>query len=435
MPKVITLFTPTKKQAELYASKARYKVAVWGRRSGKSTYALNDAIRKCMETGRRRVWIVCPTYGQAKDIYWRDANMLKRYLVPEMGTKLNETDLVVEFPNGSILQFKGADRPDTLRGSGLDHIVGDEISEWRYAKETWEAILSPALADKQGTALFIGTPKGENYFKELAERGEDPNQIWWETWRVPTWESGAPWTLTEEGQAELDQARGDLNEDYFMQEFGAEFRKFTGLVFKSFDRGLHVHEFEVDKSRPMENGMDFGWKAPTAYAFTYFTDDEWWIFDEYYATERTVADHAGRILAQRHAYDNDLKVIYGDAANSQTIQEFGLYNMYITPAKKDKDSIKNGINRIEEYMKVNPITKKPRLHIHPRCVNLINELSTHQWKQVRGRENELKDVPEDGNDHMIDSIRYVVLHHHARQQQKAAKIAPIKYTYRPRGGF
>ena len=155
---ILIPYTPSERQLELLTSPARFKVAVWGRRSGKSTFAINEAIKVCLEKPNAKVWVVAPTFNQAKDIYWRGGDMLNKYLLKEMYKRKNDSELLVEFKNGSILQFKGADRPDVMRGSGLDLVILDEISEHRYAQQAWEEILLPALSDRNGKAIFIGTP-------------------------------------------------------------------------------------------------------------------------------------------------------------------------------------------------------------------------------------------------------------------------------------
>jgi hypothetical protein len=80
----------------------------------------------------------------------------------------NETDLTVELPSGGTISLRGADNYDSLRGDGLDFLVLDEYAS--MAPEAWAEVLRPALADKQGRALFIGTPHGHNHFFDLYER-------------------------------------------------------------------------------------------------------------------------------------------------------------------------------------------------------------------------------------------------------------------------
>lgn len=424
-------YTPTPIQKEVHFDDHRFKVAVWGRRSGKSTFAINHAIRFALENPNTKIWVITPTFSQGKDIYWRGHDMLNKYLPKELVKKKNDSELLIELITGSIIQFKGADRPETMRGSGLDLIISDEVSEHRYAKETWETILMPSLSDKQGSAIFIGTPKGENFFKELYDLGTGVNQFW-KSWRVPTWESGAPWTLTPAGREEIQRAKDTMTEDYFQQEYGADFRRFTGLVFKSFDPSIHVVDFEVMERYSMENGMDFGWTNPTTCAFTYFnSDDVWYVFDEHYASELPAREHVARLRAKKNQYKNSLEYTMGDSASPEMIREFNDLGWHISPAVKGKDSIIAGINKINERMIPDPLTGQPKMFIHPRCVNLINELNRYRWKEQKDSQLNERDVPEDAYDHLIDALRYVINRHTAGGMGKYIPKTPIKYLYRP----
>jgi phage terminase large subunit len=427
-------YQPTKIQMQLHTDKHRFKVAVFGRRSGKSTFAINEAIRVCLEKPGGKVWIITPTFNQAKDIYWRGGDMLNQYLLKEMYKKKNDSELLIEFNNGAILQFKGADRPEVMRGSALDLIILDEVSEHRYAEETWLNILLPALSDKQGSAVFIGTPKGYNFFYDLYDSCKEGDPFW-KAWRIPTWDSKAPWTVLQSGKDELKRLKLEMTEDAWMQEYGADFRKHTGLIFKEFDRATHVKDFGVKDNVVIEAGMDFGWQNPTAVLLTYFDDDDtWYIFDEYYAKQRDYLDHAGRIKAMREKYRNGLKYVMGDSEDPQAIQEYSKFGWYVTPVSKTEDSVLNGINKISERLKINPVTKKPRLFVHPRCENLIYELERYKWEEQKNYDSNEKDMPSKAYDHTIDALRYVILHHNP-EQRRFGLFKPILSIYKPRGGY
>ena len=427
--RIVHPYEPTDKQAELHGDSTRFKVAVFGRRSGKSTFALNEAIQVCLEKPNSKVWIICPTFAQAKDIYWIGPDMVNKFVLPEYVKRKNDSTLLIEFKTGSILQFKGADRPEVMRGVALDLLISDEIAEHRYAKETWEQILLPALSDKQGQAIFIGTPKGYNFMYELYELGQNENLEVWKSWKVPTWKSGAPWTQTRAGKKELKRLEEQMTEDAYMQEYGADFRKHTGLVFKTFERDVHVQSFEVNATYPLEVGQDFGYTNPTAVLFSYFdNDDTWYIFDEYYASQKPIIEHAGSLMAKRNLYNNKLKSAFGDSEDPQSIAEYAKYDWYLTPAPKPKGSIITGISRIEERMKINAVTGRPKVIIHPRCQNLIYELERYRWKEQKNYELNEADTPEKAYDHLIDAMRYIVLNHRTEQKQE---FKPIKSVYTP----
>lgn len=432
--KVIKIpYEPTEVQMNLHNDPHRYKVVIFGRRSGKSTYSLNEAIKVCLQKNGAKVWIVAPTFMQAKDIYWRDTNMVNKFIVPEVVKKMNDSEMLVQFINGSILQFKGSENKDALVGSGLDLVILDECAKMREIEDIWENKLTPALSDKNGKAIFITTPQGYDYIYHLYEEGQKKTGEW-KSWRIPTWESKVPWVLTKVGQAEIERLRNDMNEDAFMQEYGADFRTHTGLVFKEFDRKIHVKDFEVSETMMLEAGIDFGFTNPTAVIFTYWDNDEnLYIIDEYYEAGKSLADSAGRILAIRFKYPNSLRAVWGDSENPQIISEYAKFQLYISAVIKTRDSITIGIDKIRNLLKKNPVTNKPKLFVHPRCKNMIMEFERYRWKERQADLN-FKDTPEAAYDHLVDALRYVILNHRRVEMNK--EIAePMNFGYKPLGGF
>ena len=100
----------------------RFKTLVWHRRAGKTTASMVYLLQQ----SQLRIgvyWHIFPTYAEAKDAIWRDPNMLFKIIPEELILKKNENELTVTFRNKSILRLKGADQPDTLRGSGPVGIV------------------------------------------------------------------------------------------------------------------------------------------------------------------------------------------------------------------------------------------------------------------------------------------------------------------------
>jgi len=424
---IVYKYEPTSMQSMLHSDGTRFKVVVVGRRSGKSTYAFNEAIATCVAQPNQKVWILVPTYPQARDVYWRGSD-ITRYLTKEMYKKKNDVELMIEFHNGSVLQLKSAERPESLRGSGLDLLIWDEVASTRYAKMIWDEILLPSLSDKMGKAVFIGTPKGYNFFFDLYQYAQHAGEDW-HAWQIPTKDSGNYWTLTKDGINELKRLEETMSEDAYCQEYGADFRKHTGLVFKEFEREIHVRNFEIKTKFPLEIGQDFGYTNPTAVVFSYFDDDDnWWIFDEYYWANRTIFEHAGSIRAQRERYPNSMKAIYGDSEDSSAIAEYSRYGWFITPSIKDRKSVVTGIDRIIERLKVNPITKNPKLFIHSNCVNLIKEIERYRWKERRADSDQ--DEPEKEFDHLMDAMRYVILMHY---KHKTNFISPARFSYIPSG--
>ena len=145
----------------------RFAVLVAHRRFGKTVLVINHIIKQALMCARPRgsFAYIAPFRGQAKVVAW---DYLKHYSAPLPGRAVNESELFITVPSnggGSKIRIYGADNPDALRGQYFDGVVMDEVAQMR--PEVWGEIIQPALADRQGSAVFIGTPKGTNLFSEL----------------------------------------------------------------------------------------------------------------------------------------------------------------------------------------------------------------------------------------------------------------------------
>ena len=150
--------------------------------------------------------------------------MAQIFLNRELVNYTNRSEMYVEFINGSQLWFKSADNPDALRGRGLDFLVVDEAATVK--REAWENVLRPSLSDTQGKAVFIGTPKGHNWFFDLWTRGNDPAYTEYKSWTYPS--TANPWL----SQADIAEAKTTLPDLVFRQEYLAEFLDDYGAVFR-----------------------------------------------------------------------------------------------------------------------------------------------------------------------------------------------------------
>jgi Terminase large subunit, T4likevirus-type, N-terminal len=156
----------TAPQWRVFVCRDRFRVLVAGRRFGKTFLALTELVQAAWEPGRM-AWYVAPTYKQAKRIAW---GRLKALTKPYWAGAPNETDLSVRLTTGGTIALRGANDYDSLRGEGLDFVVLDEFASMQPA--AWSQVLRPSLSDRQGKALFIGTPQGYNHFYELYEKAK-----------------------------------------------------------------------------------------------------------------------------------------------------------------------------------------------------------------------------------------------------------------------
>lgn len=151
----------------LHRRKQRFGCIVAHRRAGKTVASildLIDAALRCTKPDPRFAYIA-PYYAQAKDVVW---GYVKHYAGAIPGTTINESELRVDFPNGARLRLYGADNYDRMRGIYLDGVVLDEFAD--QPPQAWREVIRPALSDRQGWALFIGTPKGRNAFFDVYQQ-------------------------------------------------------------------------------------------------------------------------------------------------------------------------------------------------------------------------------------------------------------------------
>jgi phage terminase large subunit len=423
----VTYTEPHEGQKKVLQSDARFKVVCCGRRFGKSVLAVNTLLEHALANSNRTYWYVGPTFRQAKTIAWRYL-MSRIRMLPvheQKRMKINETNLSVEFSNGSLLELKGVERPDNLLGTGLDGVVLDE-----YAVDTfgsypiWKEIIRPSLSDRHGWAIFISTPRGYNHFFELFEYAKTNSE--WDAWQMP---SSINPVLTQE---ELDAAKAELGEDLFSQEYEAQFRKRSGLVYPEFSREIHIID-EVNRERisprwTLEIGIDFGGSHPTAAVFMLFAqhDDTAYIVDEYYEANISSDKHLEALKAIENKWLSILKqhgprVRWGDSQAKQLIMDYGRAGYHITPTIKGRDSVQAGIDEVKMRLNLDLVTKKPKMYITKNCVNTIREFENYVW--ITGNEGTVeedemmrlavkrKDAPRKIFDDAMDAVRYVISHH------------------------
>lgn len=161
----------------LHGRTKRWACVLAHRRCGKTVASINDTQDKALRTPKpmARYAYIAPFYSQAKNIAW---DYLKAFSHPIAATQ-RESSLSVEYPNGSRLTLYGADNPDSFRGLYFDGVVIDEYAQCRPS--LWTEVLRPALSDRRGWAIFIGTPNGPNHFQELWNRARDNPDDWYTT--------------------------------------------------------------------------------------------------------------------------------------------------------------------------------------------------------------------------------------------------------------
>lgn len=375
-------------QKEVANDPRRFKVICAGRRAGKSVYSRMQVLKWALEN-KGLYWIVSPTYKQSKQIHWRDyAKEIPRDWIE----KKNEVELSVLLKNGSIIELKGAENPDALRGVKLRGLCIDEIASIRNWDWLWHEVLRPTLTDYQAPALFISTPKGFNHFFDLYEQGQRKEGDY-KSWKFTSYDNA---TISKE---ELDGQRKDLTEDTFSQEYLADFRQHTGLAHKTWSREHNLIEpFIVPNTWSRFRGFDYGLVDFTASVRIAVDDQEnMFVESSYLDNHSSVKEHAEAIRAE----DYGLSVIcWGDPSGRQWVEEFAMHGLHIQDANKTvgqgfKGWVEYCVERVNELLKPVPghkvylpggkvIENAPRMFVLNNGKNdkLVSQIERLSWRET-----------------------------------------------------
>ena len=372
----------------------RFKVAVCGRRWGKTTLALREICRVASQPNKE-IYYVSPTYRMSKTIAWKK---LRNKLVDlRWAKKINETELSIELKNGSVISLKGADGgAQNLRGVGLDYLVMDEFS--LIDEEAWTEVLRPALSDKMGSALFITTPAGMNWAKDLFDLAEEfPDE--WASFQFTSIEGG---NIPE---IEIEAARRTLDARTFSQEYEASFVNFSGRVFYAFDRKHNVKSWEGELPKELNIGMDFN-LDPMSAIVAVRQGNVLHIIDEIKIygsnTDEMVEEIKTRFAKTAiTVYPDPAGKAGSTKAGGRTDHSILRTAGFTIKAPHSHNAIRDGVNAVNA--KLRSSSGITTLFIDPKCKYAIECLEKHTYKE--GTSIPDKDS---GFDHMNDALRYMV---------------------------
>jgi phage terminase large subunit len=291
-------YAPRRVFLPYHQRKERWAAIVAHRRCGKTVGALNDQIKRAvtLATPHGRFAYVAPYLSQAKEIAW---DYLKRYAAPILADK-NEAELWVELVNGARIRVHGADNPDRLRGGYLDGVILDEPADMRPG--VWAEIIRPMLADRQGWATFIGTPKGKNEFWTICERAKtEPD------WFFAVLKASETGLLA---QTELDDARREMTPEQYAQEFECSFdAAITGAYYGAHiaqaEREGRVKPLTIDPAIPVHTAWDLGIGDSTAIWFFQIAPDGLRVVDFLEDHGKGLPHYAGELSARGYDYGID----------------------------------------------------------------------------------------------------------------------------------
>jgi hypothetical protein len=371
-------------QREVHQSKARFKVVACGRQWGKSKYASGWAFERALKG--KAGWWVAPDANVAR-IGWQ---LLKSLAWQVPGAEIRESERIIRLPSGGWIQVKGAHNEGKLRGVTLDFLVVDEAA-FIPSAERWTSELRPTLAVKRGEALFVSTFDGENWFYDLYELGQNPDEPEWESWRKPSIEN--PYFSKEE----LEEARRTTPKAEFEQEYEANPLVYVGAVFPgekvqaSADRG---NQAAWRESLSTYAGLDWGYTNATAFEVCQ-EDAEGriaWLYEKLWVATQLETRVNSIVETCR---DKNIEEVYADAAGATenaalaaALEDAGLKTVVIrVPFSKFKET---GIKVRRWFL------EQDLEAMSPECTELIRTSKKYRYKE--NGEDVIKD-----DDHPVDA--------------------------------
>ena len=341
----------------------RWACLVCHRRFGKTVGVINDQIKRAITLQRPegRLGYIAPYRGQAKEIAW---NYLKKYSMPLWGAEPSESELRVTLLNGASVRLYGGDNPDAIRGGYFDDVVMDEFGDQRTG--LWGNVVRPMLADRLGSATFIGSPKGKNEFHKIHKEAERRPDTWF-SMLMPASKSGIL------PQSELDAMLLDMGTDRYMQEVECSFDAAIHGAFygeemrRALEQG-RVRPLQVERAIRVHTAWDLGLRDSTAIWFIQCVGMERRLID-YYETSGVGLDHYVEVLDEKkrsksnpdgylygtHYFPHDIAVreLTSGQSRRDTLEGLGI-EVTVVPPHAVLDGI-NATRRMLDRTFVDPI--------------------------------------------------------------------------------
>jgi hypothetical protein len=397
----------SKAQKEVFTSEARFRVLITGRRFGKTFLALNE-LAKFSRYPKKKVWYIAPTFRMCKDIMLDP--LVEKMTKHKWISKVNYSDLTITLKNKSIIQLRSSDNFNSLRGVGLDFICIDEFSD--VDERAWFEVLRPTLSDKsrEGSALFLGTPRGfGNWSYNLYTRQDNDKN--WQSFQFTTLDGG------QVSQSEIDQAKNDLDDRTFRQEYMASFEKYSGQIYYNFDREQNVVEEYKTTTNSIHIGVDFN-ISPMSAVISEVKQDDLYVYDEiviYSSNTDELVEEINNRYSGKHIF------VYPDPASKQRKTSAGgrtdlsiLKNAgYNVRVRNAHPLIRDRINAVNTKLKNAKGVRT--LFIANNCKNVIKSIERQIYKEGTSLPDK-----ENNYDHMNDALGYLV-----------EFLYPIKRDFKP----
>jgi hypothetical protein len=392
--KIVIPYKPRKHQKEVHNKLKRFNVLVCHRRFGKTVLCINEILKKAMQNtlSRPRYYYLAPTYSMAKRTSW---DYLKEYTNVLPNVTYHETELRCDLPNGARIQLLGCERPDSLRGLYIDGVVLDEVAQ--MPPRLWTEIIRPALSDREGWMIAIGTPQGHNAFFDLYDYANHQ-----EGWYAETFKSSETGIISD---LELNEAKHLMPDEVYEAEFECSFD--SAALGSIYAKGLTKAEEEKRITKvPYETGIkvntywDLGMADKTAIWFVQQKGSAFHIIDYYEDSGESLEFYATVLDEKKYIYDThylphdaNVRELGTGVSRVETAQSLGMRTSIVP-----KLPVEDGINAVRMVL-------SRCWFDFEKCKYGLDALRQYRWATTE--RGEIKNKPEHSwCSHAADSFRY-----------------------------
>ena len=342
---------------------------------------------------------VAPFRSQAKSVVWE---YLKFYSQP-IAADSNESELTVTLLNGSKIRLFGADNADAIRGLGFSGIYMDEFGDFKPS--VWGNVIRPSLSDRQGWAVFGGTPKGKNQFWDIRQTAAKLKDEWF-LLELPASKSG----LLPAG--ELAAARAQLSKDQYDQEYECSFEAailgaFYGEELREATEEGRICQVDYQPEVPVHTAWDLGYRDDTAIWWYQVIRNEIHVLD-YYAVSGANIDELGTLIKSKpyrygkHYLPHDARAKTlasgGKSVIEQMAEHLGINNMAIVPDL----SVQDGIQAVRQMLPQTWFDEE-------RCFDGLEALRQYQREYDEDKKAFRQTPRHDWTSHPADAMRMLAI--------------------------
>ena len=395
-------YSPRTQQRVLHEAlqKYRFAVCVMHRRGGKTIFSINHLIKEALTTQHKdfRGAFFCPTRVQAKQVAW---DYVKEYSRMIPGMKYNETELRADFPNGARISLFGSENIDAARGLRLDLVVNDEYAQ--MDSRMFSEVQRPAIADRQGKVIFIGTPNGMDAFYHLYEDAKSNPE-----WFTCLFKASDTKLLPQE---ELDSAKKLMTEDQYQQEFEVSFTaNRSGAIYSKFIEKMEEEKriglYPYDVGFPVDVYFDLGISDKTCLLFTQTIGRGLFVID-CYDNSNYGLDHYAAVIKDKNYFIRNYifphDVAVREMSTGHSRQEYA-YQLGMRPIKIcPKLPIEDGLHSGQMLLSKTYIDRE-------KCKPFLDAMKWYHRKFMDKDKTYSRPV-HDWSSHYADCWRYVAVAH------------------------